>query len=151
MGSLEHMNLLARGRSLERASPPLSGRSTPKSHHSPNRDYLHKYHTVSNYEKKQRKKQQQSASLRGCIHTTLFVLFTYFFLFVIVISCVSELRFTLYITYITVVSIYTLTRIMRPCVGFTRFSILLVFLSLSRDRLYLSFLHMSILRAKNHS
>ncbi|XP_029680965.1 liprin-alpha-1 isoform X2 [Formica exsecta] len=49
VGSLEHMNLLARGRSLERASPPLSGRSTPKSHHSPNRDYLHKYHTVSNH------------------------------------------------------------------------------------------------------
>ncbi|XP_026828283.1 liprin-alpha-1 isoform X3 [Ooceraea biroi] len=49
VGSLEHMNLLVRGRSLERASPPLSGRSTPKSHHSPNRDYLHKYHTVSNH------------------------------------------------------------------------------------------------------
>ncbi|XP_076627623.1 PTPRF interacting protein alpha isoform X6 [Colletes latitarsis] len=46
VGSLEHMNLLVRGRSLERASPPLSGRSTPKSHHSPNRDYLHKYHTA---------------------------------------------------------------------------------------------------------
>ncbi|XP_011689327.1 PREDICTED: liprin-alpha-1 isoform X12 [Wasmannia auropunctata] len=46
VGSLEHMNLLARGRSLERASPPLSGRSTPKSHHSPSRDYLHKYHTL---------------------------------------------------------------------------------------------------------
>ncbi|XP_011865423.1 PREDICTED: liprin-alpha-1 isoform X3 [Vollenhovia emeryi] len=46
VGSLEHMNLLARGRSLERASPPLSGRSTPKSHHSPSRDYLHKYHTA---------------------------------------------------------------------------------------------------------
>ncbi|XP_066597833.1 liprin-alpha-1 isoform X3 [Prorops nasuta] len=46
VGSLEHMNLLARGRSMERASPPLSGRSTPKSHHSPNRDYLHKYHTL---------------------------------------------------------------------------------------------------------
>ncbi|XP_017759369.1 PREDICTED: liprin-alpha-1 isoform X2 [Eufriesea mexicana] len=46
VGSLEHMNLLTRGRSLERASPPLSGRSTPKSHHSPNRDYLHKYHTA---------------------------------------------------------------------------------------------------------
>lgn len=43
VGSLEHMNLLARGRSLERQSPPLSGRSTPN---SPNRDYLHKYHTV---------------------------------------------------------------------------------------------------------
>lgn len=47
VGSLEHMNLLARGRSLERQSPPPSGRSTPKSHHSPQRDYLHKYHTVS--------------------------------------------------------------------------------------------------------
>ncbi|XP_076175450.1 PTPRF interacting protein alpha isoform X2 [Ptiloglossa arizonensis] len=46
VGSLEHMNLLTRGRSLERPSPPLSGRSTPKSHHSPNRDYLHKYHTA---------------------------------------------------------------------------------------------------------
>ncbi|KAK0175682.1 hypothetical protein PV327_009413 [Microctonus hyperodae] len=50
VGSLEHMNLLTRGRSLERASPPLSGRSTPKSHHSPNRDYLHKYHTLSGEE-----------------------------------------------------------------------------------------------------
>ncbi|XP_044589857.1 liprin-alpha-1 isoform X6 [Cotesia glomerata] len=46
VGSLEHMNLLTRGRSHDRASPPLSGRSTPKSHHSPNRDYLHKYHTA---------------------------------------------------------------------------------------------------------
>lgn len=44
VGSIEHMNLLARGRSsMERQSPPLSGRSTPN---SPNRDYLHKYHTV---------------------------------------------------------------------------------------------------------
>ncbi|XP_055613741.1 liprin-alpha-1 isoform X2 [Uranotaenia lowii] len=43
VGSLEHMNLLARGRSIERQSPPLSGRSTPS---SPNRDYLHKYHTA---------------------------------------------------------------------------------------------------------
>lgn len=46
VGSLEHMNLLARGRSMDRTdrqSPPLSGRSTPN---SPNRDYLHKYHTV---------------------------------------------------------------------------------------------------------
>lgn len=41
------MNLLVRGRSFERASPPLSGRSTPQTHHSPSRDYLHKYHTVS--------------------------------------------------------------------------------------------------------
>ncbi|XP_068082984.1 liprin-alpha-1 [Anabrus simplex] len=46
VGSLEHMNLLVRGRSFERTSPPLSGRSTPKSHHSPQRDYLHKYHTA---------------------------------------------------------------------------------------------------------
>lgn len=43
VGSLEHMNLLVRGRSVERQSPPLSGRSTPN---SPSRDYLHKYHTV---------------------------------------------------------------------------------------------------------
>ncbi|KAL0276561.1 UNVERIFIED_CONTAM: hypothetical protein PYX00_004119 [Menopon gallinae] len=46
VGSREHMNLLVRGRSFERSSPPLSGRSTPKSHHSPSRDYLHKYHTA---------------------------------------------------------------------------------------------------------
>ncbi|MPC58228.1 Liprin-alpha-4 [Portunus trituberculatus] len=44
VGSVEHMML--RGRSLERPSPPISGRSTPKSHHSPSRDYLQKYHTV---------------------------------------------------------------------------------------------------------
>lgn len=44
VGSLEHMNLLTRGRSSDRQSPPMSGRSTPN---SPNRDYLHKYHTVS--------------------------------------------------------------------------------------------------------
>lgn len=42
VGSLEHMNL--RGRPSDRQSPPMSGRSTPN---SPNRDYLHKYHTVS--------------------------------------------------------------------------------------------------------
>ncbi|XP_063218170.1 liprin-alpha-1 isoform X3 [Bacillus rossius redtenbacheri] len=46
VGSLEQMNLLVRGRSFERSSPPLSGRSTPRSHHSPQRDYLHKYHTA---------------------------------------------------------------------------------------------------------
>ena len=46
VGSREHMNLLVRGRNFERTSPPLSGRSTPKSHHSPSRDYLHKFHTV---------------------------------------------------------------------------------------------------------
>lgn len=44
VGSLEHMNLLARGRPQ---SPPLSGRSSPN---SPNRDYLHKYHTVRDLE-----------------------------------------------------------------------------------------------------
>lgn len=44
VGSIEHMNLLAgRGRPIERQSPDISGRSTPN---SPNRDYLHKYHTV---------------------------------------------------------------------------------------------------------
>uniref|UniRef100_A0A182J8Z3 SAM domain-containing protein n=1 Tax=Anopheles atroparvus TaxID=41427 RepID=A0A182J8Z3_ANOAO len=43
VGSLEHMNLLSRGRSMDRQSPPLSGSSTPN---SPNRDYLQKYHTV---------------------------------------------------------------------------------------------------------
>jgi hypothetical protein len=43
VGSLEHMNLLSRGRSVDQQSPDLSGRSTPN---SPNRDYLHKYHTV---------------------------------------------------------------------------------------------------------
>ncbi|XP_069162784.1 liprin-alpha-1 isoform X9 [Procambarus clarkii] len=44
VGSVEHMML--RGRSIERPSPPISGRSTPKSHHSPSRDYLQKYHTA---------------------------------------------------------------------------------------------------------
>ncbi|XP_052901430.1 liprin-alpha-1 isoform X4 [Anopheles moucheti] len=44
VGSLEHMNLLARGRSMDRQSPPLSGSSTPN---SPNRDYLQKYHTLA--------------------------------------------------------------------------------------------------------
>ncbi|KAI5726444.1 hypothetical protein M8J76_002766 [Diaphorina citri] len=46
VGSIEQMNLLTRGRSFERSSSPASGRSTPKSHHSPQRDYLHKYHTM---------------------------------------------------------------------------------------------------------
>ncbi|CAG0895598.1 unnamed protein product [Darwinula stevensoni] len=46
MGSIEAMNLLSRGRMLDRPpSPPLSGRSTPRSHPSPHRDYVHKYHT----------------------------------------------------------------------------------------------------------
>lgn len=46
VGSIEHMNLLTGrpiARPIERQSPDLSGRSTPN---SPNRDYLHKYHTV---------------------------------------------------------------------------------------------------------
>lgn len=55
VGSIEHMNLLtgrsgpgsggsgSGGRPIERHSPDISGRSTPN---SPNRDYLHKYHTV---------------------------------------------------------------------------------------------------------
>ncbi|CAH1718786.1 unnamed protein product [Chironomus riparius] len=43
VGSLEHMNLLTRGRPDRQSPPPLSGRSTPN---SPNRDYLHKYHTL---------------------------------------------------------------------------------------------------------
>lgn len=46
VGSLEHMNLLARGRPDRQSPPSMSGRSTPN---SPNRDYLHKYHTVSKY------------------------------------------------------------------------------------------------------
>lgn len=47
VGSMDSMGLLARGCPPERPSPPQSGRSTPKSHLSPNRDYLQKYHTVS--------------------------------------------------------------------------------------------------------
>lgn len=46
VGSLEHVNLLARGRSMDRQSPPMSGRSTPN---SPNRDFMQKYHTVNSY------------------------------------------------------------------------------------------------------
>ncbi|CAL4067411.1 unnamed protein product, partial [Meganyctiphanes norvegica] len=45
VGSVEH--IIIRGRSLERPSPPISGRSTPKSHHSPQRDYMQKYHTAN--------------------------------------------------------------------------------------------------------
>lgn len=67
VGSIEHVNLLARrgmydralspplsgrslemgGRGLDRPPSPLSGRSTPRSNPSPQRDYLHKFHTVS--------------------------------------------------------------------------------------------------------
>ncbi|XP_064482346.1 liprin-alpha-1-like isoform X2 [Ornithodoros turicata] len=42
---LEPGLLLSRGRSFERPSPPLSGRSTPPPH-SPQREYMPKYHTV---------------------------------------------------------------------------------------------------------
>ncbi|XP_030555745.1 liprin-alpha-1 isoform X2 [Drosophila novamexicana] len=44
VGSLEHVNLLARGRSMDRQSPPMSGRSTPN---SPQRDFMQKYHTLN--------------------------------------------------------------------------------------------------------
>lgn len=48
VGSLETMGLITRGRSFDHtSSPPQSGRSTPKAHHSPQRDFLQKYHTVS--------------------------------------------------------------------------------------------------------
>uniref|UniRef100_T1JE08 SAM domain-containing protein n=1 Tax=Strigamia maritima TaxID=126957 RepID=T1JE08_STRMM len=46
VGSLETVGMMPRVHSFERASPPVSGRSTPKSHHSPQRDYLQKYHTA---------------------------------------------------------------------------------------------------------
>ncbi|XP_055942846.1 liprin-alpha-2-like isoform X1 [Argiope bruennichi] len=46
VGSMDSMGLLARAVPTERPSPPQSGRSTPKSHLSPNRDYLQKYHTA---------------------------------------------------------------------------------------------------------
>ncbi|GIY02361.1 liprin-alpha-1 [Caerostris darwini] len=46
VGSMDSMGLLARGCPSDRPSPPQSGRSTPKSHLSPNRDYLQKYHTI---------------------------------------------------------------------------------------------------------
>ncbi|XP_060651051.1 liprin-alpha-1 isoform X3 [Drosophila sulfurigaster albostrigata] len=44
VGSLEHVNLLARGRSMDRQSPEMSGRSTPN---SPQRDFMQKYHTLN--------------------------------------------------------------------------------------------------------
>ncbi|GIY72277.1 liprin-alpha-1 [Caerostris darwini] len=47
VGSIETISLLARGPSFERNSPPQSGRSTPKSYHSPQRDYMQKYNTMS--------------------------------------------------------------------------------------------------------
>lgn len=40
VGSIEHMNLLVRGRPSDKQSPELSGRSSPS---SPNRDFMHKY------------------------------------------------------------------------------------------------------------
>lgn len=45
VGSMEHVNLLSRNRNYDRQSPPPSGRSTPQ------REYLHKYHSVSKIEK----------------------------------------------------------------------------------------------------
>ncbi|KAK8746751.1 hypothetical protein OTU49_017175, partial [Cherax quadricarinatus] len=66
VGSVEHMML--RGRSIERPSPPISGRSTPKSHHSPSRDYLQKYHTgnLSNMNRVDgREDSQVSLGMRG--------------------------------------------------------------------------------------
>ncbi|GFU44811.1 liprin-alpha-1 [Nephila pilipes] len=53
VGSIETISLLARGRSFERNSPPQSGRSTPKSHHSPQRDYMQKYPTMSQVDGKE--------------------------------------------------------------------------------------------------
>uniref|UniRef100_A0A336LAK6 CSON007695 protein n=1 Tax=Culicoides sonorensis TaxID=179676 RepID=A0A336LAK6_CULSO len=40
VGSIEHMNLLVRGRTSDKLSPELSGRSSPN---SPNRDFLHRF------------------------------------------------------------------------------------------------------------
>ncbi|XP_035208523.1 liprin-alpha-2-like isoform X5 [Stegodyphus dumicola] len=54
VGSIETISLLARGRSFERSSPPQSGRSTPKSHHSPQRDYMQKYSTISDSKEENR-------------------------------------------------------------------------------------------------
>ncbi|XP_015921371.1 liprin-alpha-2 isoform X2 [Parasteatoda tepidariorum] len=53
VGSIETISLLARGRSFERSSPPQSGRSTPKSHHSPQRDYVQKYPPISQMDGKE--------------------------------------------------------------------------------------------------
>lgn len=45
VGSLEHVNLLARGQhNVDCQSPSMSGRSSPNN--SPPRDFLSKYHTV---------------------------------------------------------------------------------------------------------
>ncbi|XP_076368667.1 PTPRF interacting protein alpha isoform X6 [Tachypleus tridentatus] len=46
VASREAIGLNNRGQTFERTSPPLSGRSTPKSHHSPQMEYLQKYHTA---------------------------------------------------------------------------------------------------------
>lgn len=87
VGSLEHMNLLARGRSMDRQSPPLSGRSTPN---SPNRDYLHKYHTVcslsfaiSSRERKPMKQHKKSCAvvLLSFIRSLYFDIFWLIFCF----------------------------------------------------------------------
>lgn len=44
VGSIEHMNLLVRGRASDKQSPELSGRSSPS---SPNRDFMHKYGVIT--------------------------------------------------------------------------------------------------------
>lgn len=88
VGSVEHVNMLSRrgvydrpmspplsGRSLEMGgrgldrplSPPLSGRSTPRSNPSPQRDYLHKFHTVSNVVK-----FNFEAIVQNCDHGLMF-------------------------------------------------------------------------------
>ncbi|KAG1672874.1 Liprin-alpha-2 [Nymphon striatum] len=47
VGSLETMTShTGRGRSNERNSPSHSGKSTPRSQHSPSREFIQKYHTV---------------------------------------------------------------------------------------------------------
>ncbi|XP_022236982.1 liprin-alpha-1-like, partial [Limulus polyphemus] len=46
-GSLETVGLAVHDHALEWLSPPHSGRSTPKSNESPQKDYLQKYHTVT--------------------------------------------------------------------------------------------------------
>lgn len=54
VGSIEHMNLLVRGRTSDKQSPELSGRSSPN---SPNRDFMHKY-GVSHNKKKIKQSQE---------------------------------------------------------------------------------------------
>ncbi|XP_022257351.1 liprin-alpha-1-like, partial [Limulus polyphemus] len=46
VGSREALGLTIRGRTFEQLSPPLNGWSTPKSHLSPQMEYMQKYHTA---------------------------------------------------------------------------------------------------------